>query len=91
MKKTAKKQTGMPWYIISLMLTTLGAISIVMLFIVYYYKEQGIVFWSIIISWFVILLVALLEISRLEHKHLKLREQYDKKIAELEKALAEKK
>ena len=91
MKKTEKRQTVMPWYTISLMLTILGAISIVMLFIVYYYNEQGIIFWSIIISWFVILLVVLLEIGRLERKHLELRKQKDQKIAELEKALAEKK
>lgn len=44
MKKTEKRQTVMPWYTISLMLTILGAISIVMLFIVYYYNEQGIIF-----------------------------------------------
>jgi O-antigen/teichoic acid export membrane protein len=85
-----KNKKDFPWYVVSLMLTILGAISIVMLFVVYYYNERGIVFWSIIISWFVILMAALLEIGRLEKQQRTLREQKDLRIAELEKALAEK-
>ena len=90
MEDSNVKKHGMPWYTISLLLTILGAISIIMLFVVYFFNEKGIVFWSIIISWVVILLVALMEISRLERLRRNLQVEKDRRIAELEEALSEK-
>jgi hypothetical protein len=89
--KKAKQREHLPWYTISMLLTILGAVSIIMLFVVYFYNEHGIVFWGIVISWVVILLVALLEIGRLEKSRLLLGQQKDKKIAELQELLAKKK
>ncbi len=60
------KKKVLSWFTISLLLTTLGAISIFLLFGVYYYNDNGIVFWSILIAWITILLVASMEIGRQE-------------------------
>ena len=88
--KKKMDQNSLPWYIISLMLTILGAISIIMLFVVHFYRVWGVVFWSIVISWSVILLVILFELGRLERKRRELMKVKDAKIAELEKALEDK-
>ncbi len=74
-----------PWYAISLLLTILGAISIFFLFGVRFYNENGVVFWSILIAWITILLVASVEIGRQE----KLRQQIEKEKDELIKKLSE--
>lgn len=74
---------SLPWYSIPILLTLLGAISIILLFAVYFFNERGIVFWSIIVSWFVILLVAGLEIGRQEKLRRLLIEQQEKQIEEL--------
>lgn len=90
-KENLKKKNQLPWYSISLLLTILGSISIVLLFGVRYYNEQGIVFWSIVFSWFIILLAVALEISRLERLRRKIDEEKEKLIIELSEALGKKK
>jgi len=75
----------LPWYSISLLITILGAISIFFLFGVRYYNENGVVFWSILIAWITILLVAAIEIGRQE----KLRQTIEKEKDELIKRLSE--
>jgi len=66
---------SLPWFTISLLITILGAISIFFLFGVRYYNENGVVFWSILIAWITILLVASVEIGRQE----KLRQRVEAK------------
>lgn len=66
---------SLPWFAISLLITILGAISIFFLFGVRYYNENGVVFWSILIAWITILLVASVEIGRQE----KLRQRVEAK------------
>ena len=66
---------SLPWFTISLLMTILGAISIFFLFGVRYYNENGVVFWSILIAWITILLVASVEIGRQE----KLRQRVEAK------------
>ncbi|MBN1326859.1 MAG: hypothetical protein JW996_02805 [Candidatus Cloacimonetes bacterium] len=81
--KSSMTSKSLPWYSIPILLTLLGAISIILLFAVYFFNERGIVFWSIIVSWFVILLVAGLEIGRQEKLRRLLIEQQEKQIEEL--------
>ncbi|MCF7813705.1 MAG: hypothetical protein K9N40_04420 [Candidatus Cloacimonetes bacterium] len=85
--QTGKKE--LPWYTVTMLLTVLGAISIFMLFGVYFYKEHGIVFWSIIVSWITILLGATLEIGRQERLRRDLNKQKNKEIAELKQQIEE--
>ena len=66
---------SLSWFAISLLITILGAISIFFLFGVRYYNENGVVFWSILIAWITILLVASVEIGRQE----KLRQRVEAK------------
>ena len=84
-EKTRKKE--LPWYTITMLLTVLGAISIFMLFAVYYYNDQGIAFWSIIISWITILLGTTLEISYQERLRIKMIKEKDEEIQKLRKEL----
>lgn len=89
-KENLKKKDQLPWYTISLLLTVLGAISIILLFGMHFYSEHGIVFRSIVFSWFIILLAAALEISRLERSRRKINEEKEKLIIELSEALGNK-
>ncbi|HPR16720.1 MAG TPA: hypothetical protein PLD62_00580 [Candidatus Cloacimonadota bacterium] len=87
-----KNETGflkkqLPWYTITILLTILGAISIVMLFGVRFYNEHGIVFWSIIVSWVTILLGATLEISRQERLRYTTSLEQNKKIKALQEEI----
>jgi len=91
MVKSTKKKKGMPWFAIPMMLSILSAVSIFMLFLVRYYNDWGVIFWSIVISWSVILFVILLELGRIENNRRKIMDEKNKKIIELEKALSEKK
>lgn len=86
-KKTRKKE--LPWYTITMLLTVLGAISIFMLFGVYYYNDQGIVFWSIIVSWITILLGTTLEVSYQERQRRELLIEKEQEIKKLKKELDE--
>jgi len=85
------KRHQLPWYSISLLLTILGAISIILLFGVHYYNEHGIVFWCIIFAWIAILLGAALEIGRLEKLRRKIENEKDQLIIELSQALSKNK
>ena len=85
------KRHQLPWYSISLLLTILGAVSIILLFGVYFYNEQGIVFWSIIVAWIAILLGAAMEIGRQEKLRRKMESEKEQLIIELSQALAKNK
>ena len=85
------KDHQLPWYSISLLLTILGAVSIILLFGVYFYNEHGIVFWSIIIAWVAILLGAAMEIGRQEKLRRKLESEKKQLIIELSQELAKNK
>ena len=83
-----EKKKLLPWYTISILLTILGAISIVLLFGVYFYNDSGIVFWSILLAWITILLAASIEIGRQEKLRRIIEEEKDKlikKLSEVEK------
>ncbi|MEA2096455.1 MAG: hypothetical protein U9P73_07165 [Candidatus Cloacimonadota bacterium] len=85
-----KKKILLPWYAISILLTILGAISIVLLFGVYFYNDSGIVFWSILLAWITILLAASIEIGRQEKLRRTIEEEKDKlikKLSEVDKKL----
>lgn len=82
------KKKLLPWYTISILLTILGAISIVLLFGVYFYNDSGIVFWAILLAWITILLAASIEIGRQEKLRRIIEEEKDKlikKLSEVEK------
>ncbi len=81
------KHHQLPWYSISLLLTVLGAVSIILLFGVYFYNEHGIVFWSIIVAWLAILLGAAIEIGRQEKLRRKIESEKEQLIIELSQAL----
>jgi len=80
-----KKNKVLPWYTISLFLTILGAISIVLLFGVYFYNDNGVVFWAILVAWITILLVATMEIGRQEKLRRTIEEEKDELIKKLSK------
>lgn len=82
-KTENKRKKELPWYTVTMLLTVLGAISIFMLFGVYFYNEHGIVFWSIIVSWITILLSATLEISRQEKLRHDIINEKNKEISAL--------
>lgn len=83
----AGEKHQLPWYSISLLLTILGAVSIILLFGVYFYNEHGIVFWSIIVAWLAILLGAAIEIGRQEKLRRKIESEKEQLIIELSQAL----
>ena len=78
-----KKKKLLPWYTISLLLTFLGAISIVLLFGVRFYNDSGVVFWSIIAAWITILLVTTMEIGRQENVRRIIEKEKDELIKKL--------
>ena len=78
-----KKSKALPWYTISILLTVLGAISIVLLFGVYFYNDNGVVFWSILVAWITILLAATMEIGRQEKLRRTIEEEKDELINKL--------
>jgi hypothetical protein len=88
--KTGEKHQ-LPWYSISLLLTILGAVSIILLFGVHYYNEHGIVFWCIIFAWIAILLGAAMEIGRQEKSRRKTESEKEQLIIELSQALGKNK
>ena len=45
------------WFIISILITILGAMSILLLFLMQYYDTRGIFFWTAIALWIIILIV----------------------------------
>ena len=83
-KESKMKRKQIPWFTNALLLTILGAISILLLFGVYYFQDQGTVFYIVIFSWSVILIFATVEIGRQEVEKSKIKEDYDKVLKELE-------
>ncbi|MBN1948372.1 MAG: hypothetical protein JW784_01380 [Candidatus Cloacimonetes bacterium] len=84
MKKRIKP---LPWYSISLLITLLGAISIVLFFGIYSWGWSAFIFWVIIACWAVILIGATYEISRQEFYYRQLIREMKDKINQLEKEL----
>ncbi|RLC53697.1 MAG: hypothetical protein DRH79_02915 [Candidatus Cloacimonadota bacterium] len=65
-RSMSKFRREMPWFIISVLLTLLGSISIILLFVVFYIIDHEIIFWCIQISWITVLIIGAVEISRQE-------------------------
>jgi len=74
---------GLPWYTISLLITVLGALSILIFFGVYLYGDSGFAFWAIILCWAVILITTTVEICRLEILQKKIIAEAEKEINKL--------
>lgn len=77
----------LPWYTISLLITILGALSILLLFGVYHFGTTGILFWIIVSVWVIILISATMEISRLEALQKQIIKKYQAEIKELREQL----
>lgn len=84
-----KDSQKVPWYTVSLLISILGAVSIVLLFGVRYYNEHGMVFWSIILAWACVLIGSTTEISRLERSRKEVIADKNGVIAKLEKEIEE--
>ncbi len=78
-------KSKIPWFTNSILLTVLGAITIFVLFGIFYFHEQGTIFWTVAISWSIILIFGALEISRQEIEKKKLEEENKRLKKELEK------
>ncbi len=87
MKKGEGLRNKLPWYTISLLITVLGAISIVLFFGLYYFGASGFIFWAIVCSWIIILIITTLEISRLEALQKFIIKEYESRIEELQKEI----
>lgn len=90
MKNSRLLNNKLPWYTISLLITVLGAISIILFFGLYYFGSSGFIFWMIVGLWSFILIVTTLEISRLEALHKFINKEYEKIIQDLQKQLEDK-
>jgi len=84
-----KDNQKLPWYTVSLLISILGAISIILLFGVRYYNEHGIVFWTIILAWACVLIGSTTEISRLERVRKILVQEKDEEISKLKSEIDE--
>lgn len=49
------KHNKIPWFMSSLLITILGAMSLILLFLMQYYETRGLFFWTIVVSWIIIL------------------------------------
>ena len=76
---------NLPWFTNAILLSILGAISIFLLFGIYFFQDQGTVFYTVVFAWSVILIFTSIEISRQEVEKSKLKKDYDKVLKELEK------
>ena len=45
------------WFISSILITILGAMSILMIFLMQFYETRGIFFWTALASWIIILIL----------------------------------
>ena len=84
-----KEGKKLPWYTVSLLISVLGAISIILLFGVRYYNEHGIVFWTIILAWACVLIGSTTEISRLERMRKLITHEKDDEISKLKDEISE--
>jgi len=78
---------NLPWYTISLLITILGALSILIFFGVHLFLDEGLAFWLLIFSWAVILIAATIEICRLEVLQKKLLKDAKDEIIKLKKEI----
>ena len=84
-----KESKKLPWYTVSLLISVLGAVSIILLFGVRYYNEHGIVFWTIILAWACVLIGSTTEISRLERERKLMTLEKDGEISKLKEEISE--
>ncbi len=84
-----KLKRRIPWYIISILLTILGSISIVLLFVSYFVVQNDTFFWCLLISWITILIVSTIEISILESHRKKAEDELEKQLHEKQRLLKE--
>ena len=84
-----KLKRRIPWYIISVLLTILGSISIVLLFISYFVIHNNTFFWCLLISWITILIVSTIEISILERHRKKAEDELEKQLHDKKRLLKE--
>ena len=92
MKKTKlfpKLKRKMPWYIIPILLTVQGAISIILLFIVFYVINKEIIFWSIQVSWITVVIASAIEIGRQERLRKKAESKIENQLKEKQVLLKE--
>ena len=92
MKKTKlfpKLKRKMPWYIIPILLTVQGAISIILLFIVFYVINKEIIFWSIQVSWITVVIASAIEIGRQERLRKKAESEIENQLKEKQVLLKE--
>ncbi len=92
MKKTKlspKLKRRMPWFIVPILLIILGAISIVLLFIVFYVIKREIIFWCIQVSWITVLIGSAIEISRQEGLRRKANKEIENQLKEKQVLLKE--
>lgn len=85
--KMKKKIKPLPWYSISLLITLLGAISIILFSGIYTWGRTAFIFWVIIACWAVIIIGTTYEISRQEFYYQHLIREMKKRISQLEKKL----
>ena len=84
-----KLKRRIPWYIISVLLTILGSISIVLLFISYFAVQNDTFFWCLLISWTTILIISTFEISILESHRKKAEDELEKQLLDKQRLLKE--
>jgi len=84
-----KLKRRVPWYIISVLLTILGSISIVLLFLSYFVIHNDTFFWCLLISWIAILIVSTVEISLLESHRKNAEDEIEKQLHEKQRLLKE--
>ena len=84
-----KLKRRVPWYIISALLTILGSISIVLLFMSYFVIHNDTFFWCLLISWITILIASAIEISVLENNRKKAKDELEKQLHDKQRLLKE--
>jgi len=84
-----KNNTSIYWFISSILVTILGAMSILLLFMVQFYQTQGVIFWSIVISWITILIIVAIMFCVQIDIQKRLRDQYADIIQNLQLTIEE--
>lgn len=87
MKNINKKRSS--WFISSILITILGAMSILLLFLMQYYETRGIFFWATLASWIIILIVMAVMFCVQEGISRKIEEKQNDIIQELKNTIEE--
>jgi len=87
MKDINKKRSS--WFITSILITILGAMSILLLFLMQYYETRGIFFWATLASWIIILIVMAVMFCVQEGISRKIEKSQNDIIQELKKTIEE--